>query len=92
MGLLEWRGHRLLGDHQKGRDKMSEVREAGPIRISAKAARELYDDGGTTVLDVVDPGTFEELDHKIADAVRIDPLDVGEAFEQLPKEDTILAY
>lgn len=64
----------------------------GPIRVSVDEAREKFDEGDTTVLDVVDPGTFAERPDKIVEAVRIDPREIQSAYDRLPKEETILAY
>lgn len=63
-----------------------------PIRISIDEAKDRYDEGRVTVLDVVDPGTFEQLSYKIEGAVRIDPRNITDEFEKLPKERTVLAY
>lgn len=71
---------------------MSNMREMGSIRVSVDEAKEKVDQGGVTVLDVVDPGTYEERPDKIAGAVRIDPRDIQDEYERLPQEDTILTY
>ena len=63
-----------------------------PIRISVEEAKELKDEENATILDVVDPDTYEEVSYRIEDAVRIDPRDIRDEFEQLPKERTVLAY
>jgi len=71
---------------------LSNMREMGPIRVSVDEAKEKADEGGVTVLDVVDPGTYEERPEKIGDAVRIDPRDIQSEYKRLPKEETILVY
>lgn len=63
-----------------------------PIRISVDEVKARYDEGEITVLDVVDPGTYEELSHQIKGAVRIDPRDISDEFEQLPKDRAVFAY
>ena len=63
-----------------------------PIRIPLEEAKDRYDENQVTVLDVVDPGTFEKLSYKIEDAVRIDPRDISDEFEQLPEEQPVLTY
>lgn len=63
-----------------------------PIRIPLEEAKDRYDENQITVLDVVDPGTFEKLSYKIEDAVRIDPRNISDKFEQLPKEQPVLTY
>jgi rhodanese-related sulfurtransferase len=71
---------------------MSNDRASEPIRISVQEAKERYDEGDVKTLDVVDPGTFEQIDYKIEGAVRIDPRAIDEQYEKLPKEETILSY
>ena len=68
------------------------MRELGPIRVSIDEAKEKVDQGGVTVLDVVDPGIYEERPDKIAGAVRIDPRDIQAEYERLSQEETILTY
>lgn len=71
---------------------MSQQEKRKPIRISVEEAKKRYDEDGATILDVVDPGTYERLTSRIQDAVRIDPRQIDEEFEQLPQEYTIFAY
>lgn len=73
--------------HNKGNEE-----GRGPIRISRQEAKERYDQGGVTILDVVDPGSYEELDYQIKGAVRIDPREIDEAYTRLPKDRSVLAY
>ncbi len=68
------------------------MNERQPLRISTMEAWERAADNTVTFLDVVDPGTYEELDVMIADAVRIDPRKIKDECGNLPKRDTILAY
>lgn len=63
-----------------------------PIRMSLEEAKERYDEGDVTVLDVVDPGAYEELSYQIEGAVRIDPRQIDEEHERLPKARTVLTY
>lgn len=63
-----------------------------PIRKSLDQAHRIYQEEDATVLDVVDTDSYEELSYKIEGAVRIDPRDVPDDFERLPKERTVLAY
>jgi rhodanese-related sulfurtransferase len=63
-----------------------------PIRISVEDANERYEREDVTVLDAVDPGAFERTSYMIEGAVRIDPRDVRDEFEQLPKGRTVLTY
>ena len=71
---------------------MSNMREMGPVRVSVDEAKERVDEGGVTVLDVDDPGSYKNRPDRIAGAVRIDPRDIKSEFDQLPKEETVLAY
>ena len=71
---------------------MSKQGKRQPIRISVDEAKKRYDENDVTILDVVDPGTYERLSVRIPDAVRIDPRQIDEEFERLPKERTVLAY
>ncbi|MDX1615534.1 MAG: hypothetical protein R3300_14580 [Candidatus Promineifilaceae bacterium] len=71
---------------------MAEEKERKPIRVSLEEAKRIYDEEEATVLDVVDPGSYEELDFRIQGAVRIDPGQIDEEFERLPKERTVLTY
>jgi len=71
---------------------MSNDSQKQPLRISIEEAKQRYDKGNVTLLDVVDPGSYEELSYQIKGAVRIDPRNVSDEFEQLPKAPTVLAY
>lgn len=63
-----------------------------PLRISVKDARGWFEEDDTTYLDVVDPETFEKKDYKVKGAVRIDPREIKEEYDQMPEDDHILAY
>jgi rhodanese-related sulfurtransferase len=63
-----------------------------PIRIPVKEAHERYDQGNVTVLDVLDPEDFEQLSYRIKDALRIDPREISDEYEQLPQNKTVLTY
>lgn len=71
---------------------MNDQKNRSPIRISVDEAKELYDEEAVSILDVVDPGTYEELSYRVQDAVRIDPRQIDEEFDRLPKARTVLAY
>ena len=71
---------------------MSDQTTNKPIRLAVDEAKERYDTGQATILDVVDPGPYEELDRQIEDAVRIDPREIEDEFDRLPQERTILTY
>lgn len=69
-----------------------ENKQREPLRISVNEAKTRADKGGVTFLDVVDPGSYEQIGYRIEGAVRIDPREIREEFERLPIEDEILAY
>ena len=71
---------------------MSGNSEGRPVRISVEEAKERYDENEVTVLDVVDPGTYEQLSQQIEDAVRIDPREISDELDQVPEDHTVLAY
>jgi len=71
---------------------MSNNKKRKPLRISLEEANERYDEGDVIILDVVDPGTYEELSYRIKGAVRIDPRNISDEFDQLPKARTVLTY
>lgn len=71
---------------------MSKYSKRKPIRISVEEAKERYDENEVTILDVVDPGSYEHLSHQIKNAIRIDPRNISDEFEKLPEERTVLAY
>lgn len=63
-----------------------------PLRLSLAEAKELYDNESAPVLDVDDPGSYESRSDKIGGAIRIDPRDVTEEYEQLSQDRTVLTY
>lgn len=71
---------------------MSEVQEQGRVRIALEEAKQLYDQGDVTILDVVDAESYKELSYKIKGAVHINPEDLKDEYTQLPKEQLVLAY
>lgn len=62
------------------------------IRVGVHDAKQRVDTGDAVVLDVVDTETYEELDTRIAGAVRIDPGRLLEEYEQLPRDRAVFAY
>jgi rhodanese-related sulfurtransferase len=71
---------------------MSEGNRQGRVRIALKEAKQLYDQGTVTILDVVDAESYAELSFKIKGAVRINPEDIKDQFTALPKDPRMLAY
>jgi rhodanese-related sulfurtransferase len=71
---------------------MSEGHWQGRVRIALEEAKQLYDQGNVTVLDVVDSETYAKLPYKIKGTVRINPQDIKEQYTQLPRDQRVLAY
>ena len=71
---------------------MSNNKKRKPLRISLEEAKERYDEGDVTILDVVDPSPYEKLSYRIKGAVRIDPRNIADEFDRLPKARTVLTY
>ena len=71
---------------------MWEEHRQGRVRIALEEAKQLYDQGNVTVLDVVDSESFAEITYKIKGAVRINPEDIKDQYNQLPKDRRVLAY
>jgi rhodanese-related sulfurtransferase len=63
-----------------------------PLRITVEEAKERYDEHEVTVLDVVDPGTHEQLSQQIKGAMRIDPREVSDKLNRVPEDRAVLAY
>lgn len=62
------------------------------FRVSVDEAKRMLEAEEAVPLDVIDSGSYQEFDRRIAGAVRIAPEDVGDQFDQLPPEKKILAY
>jgi rhodanese-related sulfurtransferase len=62
------------------------------VRIDVHDAHELADREGATVLDVVDTVVYDKVPQAIEGAVRIDPEDVPERYNELPKKGAVLTY
>ena len=71
---------------------MSKEHRQGRVRIALEEAKELYDQGDVTVLDVVDSESYAEFSYKIKGAVRIKPENIKEQYTQLNKDRRVLAY
>ena len=71
---------------------MREEHRQGRVRIALEEAKQLYKQGNVTVLDVVDSESFAEITYKIKGAVRINPEDIKDQYNQLPKDRRVLAY
>jgi rhodanese-related sulfurtransferase len=60
--------------------------------MTVDEAKAAYDKGDVVVLDAVDAGEYRRVADEIPGAVRIDPDEIEEAYEQLPRDQTILTY
>lgn len=62
------------------------------IRIGVEEARQELESGRAVALDVVQPAAWNELNGVVKGAVRIEPADITERFEELPRDLEIIAY
>lgn len=62
------------------------------IRVSVEEAKQRYDQGEATILDVVDSHSYAEISYQVKDAVRIDPENISDDFTRLPKDRAVFAY
>jgi rhodanese-related sulfurtransferase len=67
-------------------------REDDGIRIDLAQARAKLESGEAIALDVVQPGTWAQIDGAVKGAVRIPPQEVGQRFRELPLDLDIIAY
>ena len=65
---------------------------AEQLRIDPADAKERVDAGEAIILDVVSPMAWEQLDRSVVGAVRISPDELGERWQELPRERAIIAY
>ena len=62
------------------------------LRIDSAEAKAKVDAGEAMILDVVAPHVWPQMQKAVAGAVRIDPSEIGERYEELPREKEIIAY
>ena len=65
---------------------------AEPLRIEPADAKRRVEAGEAIILDVVSPMAWEQLDRSIQGAVRISPDELGDRWQELPRERAIIAY
>ena len=65
---------------------------AEQLRIDPADAKRRVDAGEAIILDVVSPMAWEQLDRSIQGAVRISPDELGERWQELPRERAVIAY
>jgi rhodanese-related sulfurtransferase len=63
-----------------------------PIRISLEEARDRYEKGNVTVLDVVDTESYSQFSYQIKRAIRINPEDIADEYSRLPQDKSVLTY
>ncbi len=66
--------------------------EDAGIRIDVAQARAKLESGEAIALDVVQPGTWAQIDGAVKGAVRIPPQEIGQRFRELPLDLDIIAY
>ena len=71
---------------------MSDKQTNEPIRVSVEAAKEHYDKGNVTILDVIDTDVYNQFSYQIRGAVRINPEDIPDEFTRLPRDRAVVAY
>ena len=62
------------------------------IRVSIEDAHALWKDEGATALDVVDTHAYGKTTDQIEGAIRIDPEEIRERFNELPTGKPVVAY
>ena len=62
------------------------------VRIDVAQARAKLDSGEAIALDVVQPGTWAQIDGAVRGAVRIPPQEIGRRFPELPLDLDVIAY
>ena len=62
------------------------------LTIDPAQAKAKLESGTGVALDVVQPGTWEQLDGAVEGAVRIPPDEIAQRFEELPRELDIITY
>ena len=71
---------------------MSNKQAQEPIRISVSDAKERYEKGNVSILDVIDTDAYNQFSYQIKGAVRINPEDIPDEFARLPRDRAVLAY
>lgn len=70
---------------------MSKVRVVGP-RIEVAEAKALADADEAVILDVVASHVWPSMTRTIQGSVRISPDEIGNRFDELPRDKAIIAY
>ena len=64
----------------------------GRLRIDPPDAKAKVDTGEAILLDVVASHVWPQMHRAIANALRIDPSEIGKRYGELPTERQIIAY
>ena len=62
------------------------------LRIEVDQARAKLESGEAVALDVVQPGTWDQIDGAVKGAVRIPPAEIEQRFRELPLDLDIITY
>ena len=62
------------------------------LRIEPAEAKARVDAGKAMILDVVSPGTWEQMRRVVSGAVRIRPGEIEQRYQELPTDKQIIAY
>lgn len=64
----------------------------GDVRIDVAQARAKLESGDAVALDVVQPGTWDQIDGAVKGAVRIPPAEIEHRFGELPLDLDVITY
>ncbi len=62
------------------------------LRIEVAQAKAKLEAGEAVAVDVVQPGTWDQLDGAVRGAVRIPPKDIEQRFAEIPLDRHIITY
>lgn len=62
------------------------------LRISPAEAHRMFVEDSATPVDVIDSPSYDDFDYQVEGAVRIAPEDLGDEYQQIPKDHAALAY
>ncbi len=66
--------------------------EDGGLRIGVAQARAKLESGEAVAVDVVQPGTWEQIEGAVQGAVRIPPAEIEQRYQELPLDLDIITY
>ena len=62
------------------------------LRIGPAEAKARVDAGKAIILDVVSPGTWEQMPRVVSGAIRISPGEIEQRYRELPTDKQVIAY